>query len=301
MKIAVLFRQDVRNNKAVPCYAQSYVEAFQAMGHEVVTTGEGHSIEHFTAFSSSSDLVLEIENGRNERGDLRFQYPESSAALRGVRSAVLLIDSHGHPDLHELIAREYDHVFFAVWSRRDLFAKHKSAHWCPNATDLQWFGHENFMTPVRQIDVGFFGSKRGLVRADSLVRICQQYGWTYDVREVVKPRRPRWPATGGAMACCRVLYNRGQKHDGPNQRVMESMAMRRPLLNDVDESSGMDKLFVAHQDYMPYDSDSTLFEALRTLLENPALAEEIGARGHAKVISQHLVKHRAAQILEALG
>lgn len=297
MRVGVVFRQDIRNDAPVLCYARSYVEAFTAMGHDVFTAGEGHP-KALVEELPPVDLIVEIENGRNEAGELRFQVPLMDRT--GVETAVVLIDSHGHPDHHAAVARGYDHVFFAVWARRDLFQGHASAHWCPNATDWKWFGRENFTEIPKVVDFGFFGSRRGLSRADDLVEICRRRGWSYDVREVVKSRRNRWPTTGNAMSACKILYNKGQKHDGPNQRVMESMAMGAPLLNDIDGRSGMDKLFEQGVHYVPYDV-SCLEKNMEYLMENAEDAARIAAAGCEEVRQKHQVRNRAEQILEVIS
>src|SRR3990167_3945370 len=289
MRICVVF-----NDAGAPCYARSYVEAFREMGHEVHVNADAAGV-------LDVDLALEIENGRNEKGELVFWYHTAPFARK---TAVLLIDSHGHPDLHAQVAKSYDHVFFAVWARRDLFAGHPSAHWCPNATDLKWFGAERFAHITPEVDVGFFGSKKGLSRADDLVAICKANGWTYDVRQVANNRNVnRWPATGEAMARCRVLFNRGQKHDGPNQRVMESMAVGRPLLTDVDERDGMGRAFLREDvpHYYSYNDSGDLEAALRAMLRDDRLRKTVGAAGQHEVEAKHLIKHRAEQILEGVS
>lgn len=310
MHIAVCFRQDIRNEQPVPCYARSYAEAFQQLGHMVTMVGEGHDHPHLQAIHAfRPDLIVEIENGRNAQGQLRFQVPEIDW-YDIPTTAVVLIDSHGHPDLHQSVARSYEHVFFAVWSRRDLYASHASAHWCPNATDLTWFNPSirsivdealGFEGPTTSIEYGFFGSKMGLERANDLIEICTRREWSYDVREVVKARRHRWPATAQAMANCRFLYNRGQKHDGPNQRVMESMAMMRPLITDLDERDGMSKLFENGKHFIGYHSGvpGSLEEAM-DYVRSQEMADALAQEGFKEVSEKHTVMHRAQQILEVV-
>ena len=311
MRILVQFRSDWSHAGGyVPCYAWSYVEAFREMGHHTIVSDVPEPYSEFYYHETGElrkgyDFILEIENGRDDRGDLRFRVYEEERYTRNPKrpcpTAVLLIDSHGHPDLHAEVAKSYDHVFFAVWARRDLFAGHPSAHWCPNATDLKWFGAERFAHITPEVDVGFFGSKKGLSRADDLVRICKANGWTYDVRQVAGNRNPnRWPATGEAMARCRVLFNRGQKHDGPNQRVMESMAMGRPLVCDFDPLDGTTKLFEMVSHYRPYGNADELEQELRYCLEGTS-AEAMAYGAQGEVEAKHTIKHRAQQILEVVG
>lgn len=312
MRVAVVYRQDIRNEKPVPCYAASYAREFAYRGHNVVAIGEGHEIKHLDAAPDRDwDLIVEIENGRNAEGQLRFQVPEIDWPAIPP-TAVVLIDSHGHPDLHQAVARSYEHVFFAVWDKRDLYAKHASAHWCPNATDLKWFDRtmktemdamlrwENITT---SFDFGFFGSKMGLERANTLVEICKQRGWKCDVREVVKAHRHRWPSTAMAMAACRFLFNQGQKHDGPNQRVMESMAMCRPLITDLDERDGMSQLFEVGKHFLGYHKGvaGELEEMMGYLYDNPAIGQEMAERAYQEVCEKHLIGDRVDQILGVVG
>lgn len=299
MRIAVVFRADYHDGKPVPAYPWSYVEAFQEMGHEVEVVHPAQPQK----LGMNFDFALEIENGRDEAGSLRFVLQEIPFI---VPSAVLFYDTHGYPDLHAEVAKSYDHVFFGTWVKRDLFAGHPSAHWCPSATDLKWFGTPEQLATEPEFDVGFFGSKKGLGRADDLIQICNANGWTYDVRQVASNRNPnRWPATGDAMARCRVLFNRGQKHDGPNQRVMESMAMERPLVTDFDESDGMMSLFTPrihyyrHEEYAELPGlEGTIGHLLRNQNE---IVSVIAGQARKEIESKHLVKHRAQQILEVVG
>lgn len=300
-RIAVIFRQDVRNEQPVACYARSYAEAFQKMGHLVDCVGEGHRLLTLNELEEKPDLIVEIENGRNAAGQLTFQVPQLDWKAIPP-TAVILVDSHGHPDLHQAIVNSYEHVFFAVWARRDLFAKHRSAHWCPNATDLKWFNPWTEPTQAEAIDYGFFGSKMGLERANEMIEICYAKGWSYDVREVVKAHRHRWPLTAQAMATCRFLFNQGQKHDGPNQRVLESMAMCRPLITDLDDTDGMAKLFKNCTHFIGYHKGSRgeLEEAMEWV-RDPRLSQPMAQLAFKEVHDKHLVEHRARQILEVTG
>jgi spore maturation protein CgeB len=106
-----------------------------------------------------------------------------------------------------------------------------------------------------------------------------------------------------AMGACRNLFNHGQKHDGPNLRVMESMLMMRPLITDVDARSGMELLFTAGTDYIPYEAYSYegLEEAMKWAIYNPRDAAHIAANAYTEVNTKHLVQNRIDQILEVAG
>lgn len=302
MKRAVVaFRQDMRANGPVECYARSVVKYLQRNNVYVVTVGEGHDAERLDELHSDQyDFLLEIENGRNSKGVLPFQQADHRW---NIPSAVMLIDSHGHPDLHKKISSAYDHVFFAVWSRRDLYVNHPSAHWAPCASDPQWFWYKDHEGKSKEFDFGFFGSKGGLDRADPMRLVCEKNGWSYDIRQVSKRGRHKWPQMAEAMAPCRHLFNHGQKHDGPNQRVLESMLMKRPLLTDsTDDMDGMAKIFTEGYHYIGYDSYTyaDLEEKMQWVIDYPDAAARIAANGYSEAMENHTIGSRVKLILEVL-
>jgi len=298
MHVIVGYRRDEWNGRVVDTYPKSLVRVLRASGIRVTEVGPGHPIPNLPSTSLKGvDLVLEVECGRGPDGSFCFSVPDLG---RGDMppSAVWFIDSHGQGTLHASIAPQYDHVFFAVWSKRDLFAGHPSAHFCPNAVDPKFFGRDNFQHIVPQFDFGFFGSKGGLDRADHLKRIAGTLGWTHDVAEVGKPHRHKWPMTAERMSGCRVLFNHGQKHD-LNLRIFESMAVGRPLVNDRDPASGIDKLFQPGVHYLPYESYTYkgLEQAMGAAL-NLASRDSITEAAYDEVMANHTVANRAAQIME---
>jgi hypothetical protein len=251
------------------------------------------------------DLLLDIDCGRDEKGHLRWH---GETEKPGCPSAVYLIDSHGNPELHRAVAPRYDHVFFAVHAKRDLFAGHKSAHWSPNFTDAMWFDNENLKTDYTDHIFGFFGSKGGLDRADPMKVIAEANGWKCRVDQIRKEGRQRWPFTGIAMRECRYLFNHGQKHDGPNLRVMESMLTQRTLITDTDERDGMSKLFEPWVHYVPYGNFTNgvysydgLEGAMKWCIDNEVSARVIAGHAYNEVKAKHLVGNRIDQILEAVN
>lgn len=297
MKILLSYRTDIWKDRPVECYSRCYVRMLRERGHLVREIGEGHGTTHLDDVEQSYyDLFLEIENGRSQNGKLRFQLEYNE---KKIPSAVVLIDSHGHPDQHAYIAPMYDHVFFAVWRRRDLFTDHPSVHWCPNATDIVWFSPSK--TAPIDVDVGFFGSKGGLDRADVLKEACYEMQMTYDVRQIGKNYRHRWPETCEMMRRCKYLFNKGQKHDGPNQRVMESMLCGKLLFNDLDDLDGMSQLFNEGEDFIGYTDKESLKVNLLWAHMNPELASKIAESGYEKVKKNHQIKNRVDQILEVFN
>src|SRR3990167_525830 len=304
MKIAINFRQDERRKQPVMTYANSFVEAFRDLGHEVLPFGEGHIKPTVDRDVRKCDLILEIECGRNIKGEYGYQVP--TAHELSAPTAVYFIDSHGLPDLHQSLAPKYNHVFFAVWSKRDLFINHPSSTWLPNATDLKYFGREEpgLKHLYPRFQFGFHGSKSGLGRATHMKDICVRNNWTYDIREVVKPFRHRWPSTGIAMRECSYIYNWGQKVDGPNLRVMETMAVGRPLITDKDpeQRDGMNKLFKEGEHLVYYNrfSFEDLEEKMKWLMNNPSEAAVIANNAYNLVKRNHLIINRAQTIIETV-
>jgi hypothetical protein len=296
------YRQNFdKHGKLVTSYSHSTHQALLALGHTVTAVGEGHSLVSFNGIATSAwnnyELFLDIDSGRNEKGKLAFLEEKAP-----IPSAVRYIDTHGYPSLHKRSAKFYDHVFFAVWDKRDIFTNHDSVHWCPNASDAKYFykgigpeGHES-----RPFDIGFFGSKGGIDRADVLEGMGQRHTWKVDVREIGKSGG-RWPKTAEAMSQCKVLFNRGQKHDGPNQRVIESMLMERPLVNDRDKRDGMSELFEEGEHYLGYNSDPELANNIEWCLREPSLALSMAKRAYTLAYEKHQVIHRVEQILEVCG
>lgn len=283
----------------VESYARCVHRAFEALGHEVVNVYGAHK----SWCPQDHDVYIELDNGRDANGVLGFgdQLTRSDIQLN-IPTAVWFIDSHGQPSLHKALAPNYDHVFFAVWDKRDLFRDHKSAHWCPNATDPQFFYPVNVGIPT--YDFGFFGSKTGLDRADKMLEICVRRGWSADVRQVGGgPFKHKWPRTCEAMNNCSILFNHGQKHDAPNLRVLESMAVGRPLISDLEPRSGMGRLFEPNEHYLAYDSytQEGLEEKMDFAMNNQKWCHNMAVNAQRLVLEHHLIRNRVEQMLEVFN
>jgi hypothetical protein len=298
MKILLSGRVDLYGNERVRSYFTSIWDSLVAHGHKVtfIRNVDPHRIKGYGGI----DLLLDVECGRDFEGVNHF-IAENVDSLE-VPSAVLFTDSHGNPTLHRRLAKKYDHVFYAVWDKRDLFEKHPSAHWLPNYTDLKYFDGSRYADVEPEFLFGFFGSKGGISRADPMIAICRKYGWKYDVREIGRQYKHRWPRTATAMANCRYLFNHGQKHD-LNFRVFESMAVGRCLVNDRDPRSGIDKLFepgVHYVEYEPYTHNG-LETAMLWCVNNRSATEAIARKAFTEVTTKHTVHNRVEEILEVVG
>ena len=300
MRILLGHRRDVWRERVVQNYSECLKTEFQRMGVEVISIGENQEIQTLEQAPSQADLILEVETGRNSDGSFNYLVPKRSSH-RSVPTAVWFIDSHGHPSMHRNLAPYYDHVFFAVYSKRDLFVNCKSSNWLPNATDFHWFNRDLSDVQEPTIQFGFFGSKGGLHRAEPLKKVCEKNGYSYDIRQVSKPYRHKWPHTGEEMSKCQFLFNWGQKLDGPNQRVFESMAVGRLLLNDRDarRRDGTEMLFEEGKHYLGYDryTFADLEEKMQWALNNPKEVGTIVENAYKRVAKLHTIQHRAQEIL----
>ena len=308
MKIALSYRVDLYPFSDVELSAKQLgrlpsvpVESYARCVHAELEK-LGHTVDNVYGqeFTNTDyyDVYLELDNGRDATGELGFGKHIDRSDIT-IPTAVWFIDSHGRPDLHKALAGAYTHVFFAVWDKRDLFTGHPSAHWCPNATDPRFF-YPTWTKP--EFDFGFFGSKTGLDRADKMIEICNAHGWTYDVRQIGGgPFKHKWPRTCEAMNNCQTLFNHGQKHDAPNLRVLESMAVGRPLISDQEDRSGMDLLFVPGKHYLPYESYTQIgLEAQMVNAMNNDYTEMAEA-ARKLVLEKHLIKNRVEQMLEVFN
>lgn len=298
-KIIVNYRLDIQRGEPIENYARSFVH-YLSKTHEVLSIGEGHEISDINLVDRRSDYAccIDLDCGRNTKGN--FNFINSDSKVNGIRSIVWFIDSHGQSTLHKRMAGRYDHVFFAVWARRDLFSKHPSANWLPNCTDARFFDPAQIGEVEPVFDWGFYGSKGGIDRADKLKEICIKNGYTYEIREVARPYTHKWPKTGVAMTACRRLFNRSQKHDGPNQRVLESMCTGRPLITDIDAQDGMNLLFDDGVHYVGYKDNDVLEEKMKWMFDHPVECARIGAEAKQLVFSRHTMEQRVARMMEAL-
>lgn len=282
----------------IATYATSLSREFTAAGHEVTEVDKQIIIPN--AEFKKHDLLFDIDCGKDMSGDHKFHlcHPKIRSL---IKTAFFAVDSHGNADLHQMLSRQADHVFFAVWDRRDLFSDHPSATWTPSFTDLEYFDAEKFKEP-KTTDFVFLGTRHGLDRANPMVKACKENGWSYDVDEVGRKGKHCWPRTAQRMAACRFGFNHGQKHDGPNLRTIETMAMRLPLVCERDERDGKGFLFEPWQHYIPYDAYTYngLADRMKWCIDNPEKAAKIASQGYEEVKLNHLAKHRVKTILEVV-
>lgn len=293
MKLMITRNKWFYEGREVDTYSGSLVRVFREKGYDVVDAVKDPNIDY-----TGIDFLLDIDCGRDSKGQLIWQCAEKRAS---VPSGVLLIDTHGRPTEHRRLAKNYDHVFFAVWDKRDLFVNHPSAHFLANFTDLKWFNGEDYTDIEQTTDFLMIGSKHGLHRASPMIEVAEKYRWSTDVREVGRQWKHRWPRSAEVMATAKNLFNHGQKHD-INLRIFESIAMKRPLICDCDRRSGIRQLFQPWKHFIPYEYDySGLEDAMIWVVNNPQKAKSIAENAYREVRKNHLAENRVQQILEVIS
>jgi hypothetical protein len=297
MKILFAYYKHYHAHEQVPSYAMCMVRELRALGHDVIEIGKERfdDLEKYKRF----DLLIDVDSGRDKNGKYDWHLHKGPVPIPSV---AYFIDTHGQADAHARVASRADHVFFAVWDKRDIFSDHDSAHWAPCATDLEYFNlGQRAEKPM--FNFGFYGSKGGLGRADPMIEICRKYSFTWDVRQIQSQWKVAWPMTGIAMGKCEALFNHGQRHDDPNQRVMESMAVGRVLITPNDLRSGVGHLFEPWIDYIPYEPYTCegLERAMLFVGRKPEACEKIAQNAYNKVAKNHLIKHRVKQVMEVVN
>lgn len=296
MQILFAYYKHYYQDEVVPSYGTCMVRELRALGHDVIETGKERfdNLNKYKRF----DLLIDLDSGRNSKGQYGWHLHDGPVPIPSV---AYFIDTHGKQDIHAKCAARADHVFFAPWVKRDVFSDHESAWWAPCATDLEYFNLEQ-RSNKPEFDFGFYGSKGGLDRAEPMIALCKKHSFTYDVRQISKQYKHQWPMTGIAMGRCKALFSHGQKHDGPNQRVLESMAVGRVLISDNDIRSGMGHLFEPWGEYIPYTPYSCegLEKAMLFVKRKPEACAKIAENAYNKVVKNHLIKHRVKQIMEVV-
>lgn len=299
MKILLVKHLWDYEGKPIATYATSLSKAFINAGHEVTEISKQSILDE--AEYKKHDLLFDIDCGKDMTGQHKFHLTVPNIQS-WIKTAFFAVDSHGNADLHQHLSRKADYVFFAVWDKRDIFSDHPSVTWTPSFTDLEYFDGETYQAEKTK-DFCFIGSRHGLDRADPMIEICKASNWTYDVDEVGRKGKHCWPRTAERMATSRFGFNHGQKHDGPNLRIMETMAMKLPLICDQDPRDGKGFLFEPWQHYIPYKAYSYdgLLERMQWCISNPEKAAKIAKQAYDEVCNNHLASNRVETILEVVS
>jgi len=230
------------------------------------------------------DLYLWIES-------VGGYFPEHLNALRCPK-ACWLIDTHLNLSWHLKWAERFDFVFLAQQEYLPHFTSRGiNAHWLPLACDPEI--HAPVATPVIH-DISFVGSLTHNPRRQKLLELL--------VKEIgVYCERCWWDDMARVFSSSRMVFNNAVKND-LNMRVFEAMSTGTLLLTDAARGSGQDTLFRNGEELALYRSDDELLDVARFYLNNPALREQVAARGQQLVHNAHTYVHRVDDLLSvALG
>lgn len=218
-------------------------------------------------------------------------FPEQLDALNCPK-ACWLIDTHLNLSWHLKWAERFDYVFLAQREYLPHFIdRGMNAHWLPLACDPEI--HAKVATPVMH-DICFVGSLSHNPRRQKLLELMTNEIGIYC-------ERCFWDDMARVFSSSRMVFNNAVKND-LNMRVFEAMSTGALLLTDPARESGQETLFRNGEELALYRSDDELLDVARFYLANPALREQVAARGRQLAHNAHTYAHRVEDLLAvALG
>lgn len=256
------------------------------LGEQDISTGfapDMAAILGDTASADHPDLYLWIES-------VGGHAPRNLAALKCPK-ACYFIDSHLSLPMHLEWGKHFDMVFIAQREYLDAFRQHgMRTFWLPLGCDPEI--HRN-TGPEKNFEIGFVG---GIQPESRRHRLLATLGAHFPVHY----ERCFWDDMARLFSQSKIVFNEAVRND-LNMRVFEAMSTGSLLLTDLARNSGQDTLFGDGEDYAVY-RDNGIVDVARFYLENPALREQVAARGQRLVHNAHTYGHRVEDLLSvALG
>jgi hypothetical protein len=223
-------------------------------------------------------------------------FPRNIENLNAL-TACYLVDAHlGH--WREQAARFFDVVFLAQKRYVEPFRQmlgHAQVFWLPLAADEQSHrDHQN----ERIYDIGFVGNIDRAHRSTPRARRLALLREHFTLNPTVTGLSPA--EVGHVYSQCKIVFNTSIAGDA-TMRLFEGAACGAAVLTDaIATENGPDNLF-RDGELAFYADDATLLEQARRLLTDDAARERIARAGQARVLGQHLYRHRAEQILQTLS
>jgi glycosyltransferase involved in cell wall biosynthesis len=290
---AVYLESALRKSAAIvtvgPPFPEKYIEEWHLQNlkqpyftHDIVTcfNPDMESLIAQTAPEDHPDLYLWVES-------VGGYYPERLNSITCLK-ACYLIDTHLNLPLHLLWAEKFDCIFLAQREYLPYFTnKGLNAHWLPLACDPGI--HAPVSTPLKH-NISFVGSLSPRnPRRQKLLELLQKEIGIYC-------ERCWWDDMARAITESGIIFNNAVNND-LNMRVFEVMSIGAMLLTDPAQGSGLDTLFINGEDLAIYRSDDELIDVVRFYQSNPALREQIAARGQQLVRNAHTYAHRVEDLL----
>lgn len=227
------------------------------------------------------DWLLFVESG------VWFEMPILSDPT--LPKACYLIDTHLSAADHLQLANRFDVIFLAQKAYVDIFRERlgKPVFWLPLACDPEV--HRPHEVP-EAFDIAICTAPG---KTDRRSRRLARLG----IRFSVGVRRLFFDDMARFLSSSPILFNSAVKDD-LNMRVFESLAIGKCLL--TDSVPGLTDFFIPDTDLVVYE-DADLVDRVRFLLENPEVANRIGAQGRKKVLKSHTYHHRALSIVQTLS
>jgi hypothetical protein len=254
-------------------------------GYEVLVVGPGQS----RAFEDLSMTQLAQVRFFLELDAVSgLLYHTDGLARLGCPKLAWFVDTHKKPRFHQLIAADFDLVFYTMATWGDLFGDR--GRWLPVHYDAELIGPREGVEP--RFDVGFVGS-RPRERTRALQEIAERHGLSLLLETTTGPREKE--LTADLYAQCRIVFNQHVAND-LNFRVVEAQGCKRLLVTDA-QWNGQYELFRDREHVVYYKDPRDLERVLLHYLNHSDEAERIAAAGYALVRDRHTTAARVREIV----
>jgi tetratricopeptide (TPR) repeat protein len=106
---------------------------------------------------------------------------------------------------------------------------------------------------------------------------------------------------GRIQAQSRIVFNHSFAGQNLNMRVFEALAAGRLLLTDRCEWARLPEIFRDREHLVYYENPQQFEELLLYYLAHPDERTRIARQGQAEVLARHTYKHRAGELVQAVG
>jgi hypothetical protein len=273
-------------------------------GHEVMALGPIGTLNHpldretdfFQSAGSARGTVRELASAFRPdwiiQVDDSLPLPHLGLEDIPIPKAWWAVDTHLHGAWHRPYAPLFDRVFSAQLNQVETLAAFRSGvEWLPLS-----FPYEPEFLPwgSREHDVSFVGTVDAALnpaRVELLGKLAS----------LGRPVNVVQGICGPVYRASRAVLNQSVRDD-LNSRVFEAMGFGAVLITDRLTHS-LREIGEPGRDFLVYEpGDAADLDAkIRWVLGNPAEAEAMARRGHARVVGAHAIGHRIRQVTESLA
>lgn len=271
-----------------------FADEWRNQGHKVITIGNCNSFNiNLNGHFAHIDGILSLLPDDFSPDWLVFHdnsCPLSIVGLEGcqIPLAFYSVDTHHHCLLHSYLADVFDVVFVAQLDYiRYLEGRQAVISWLP-----LWASKEIDPCHEKKHDVIFVGTLNRDLNPDRVV-FFEELQKITSIELIEGDYALYFPYS-------RIVINQTVRGD-LNFRVFETMRCG-PLLFTERSGNGLERLFIAGEDFIPYTKGDyrEVAQLLSELQINKQLITSIADNGHNKVLKYHRAHHRAKDFIEVL-